>query len=112
MRAMACVVGLSGFLAAGCVTASPGESLAKVNFGFFNSLGAQVAFDHGCPQERIILIRSEGTSTADVDVCGVVRRYKSVTGVAGSGTSFTWLDVTTAYPPSALPAPLAPVTGK
>ncbi|HET8734060.1 MAG TPA: hypothetical protein VFM45_09850 [Anaeromyxobacteraceae bacterium] len=65
----------------------------------------------GCPPERIRVIRSEGV-TVDLDVCGVVRRYKSVASGATSGPAYTWLDVTNAYPSSALPAPLPPLPVK
>ena len=107
MKTMACVAGLLGLMASGCVTASPGEPIGKVNFGAMSTVGSQVAFDHGCPQDRIRVIKSEG-STVDLDVCGVVRRYKSVASGATTGLAYTWLDVTNAYPASALPAPLAP----
>jgi len=56
-----------------------------------------VTFEHGCPRDRILLIR-EGPSTLDLDVCGAVRRYKGVE--AGS-----WVDVTSLYPASSLPPP-------
>jgi hypothetical protein len=44
------------------------------------------------------MIRTD-VSTVDLDVRGAVRRYKNI----GSA----WLDVTTLYPPSGLPAALA-----
>jgi hypothetical protein len=111
MKTLACVAGLLGFVASGCVTAHPGEPIGKVNFGSMSTVGSQVSFDHGCPQDRIRVIKSEGP-TVDLDVCGVVRRYKSVASGAPSGPGYTWLDVTSAYPASALPAPLPPVEGK
>jgi hypothetical protein len=93
------------------VTASPGEQVGKVNFGPMITVGPQVAFDHGCPQERIRVIKSDGPAV-DLDVCGVVRRYKSVAGGATSGIPDTWLDVTNSYPASSLPQPLQPAAGK
>ncbi len=105
MKTLACAGGLAGLILGGCVTASPGESLGNVNFGAATTAGDQVSFDHGCPPDRIRVIRSEGV-TVDLDVCGVVRRYKSVASGARSGPAYTWLDVTNAYPASALPAPL------
>lgn len=111
MKIMACVAGVIALVASGCVTAHPGEQVSKVNFGPMGSVGSQVAFDHGCPPERIRVIRSEG-SAVDLDVCGVVRRYKFVASGASSGPPYTWLDVTSAYPASALPAPLPPADAK
>ena len=56
--------------------------------------------------ERIRLVRSgpdttyATATTADLDVCGVVRRYKGFAG--GPGSLFTWVDVTSLYPASSL----------
>jgi hypothetical protein len=111
MRIVACTAGLLALAASGCVTASPGEPVNKVNFGPMSTVGSQVAFDHGCSPDRIRVIRSEG-STVDLDVCGAVRRYKSVASGATSGPAYTWLDVTGAYPASALPSPLPAAAGK
>jgi len=81
-----------------CATApKPGESLAGVNVGDFANVGDQVSFDHACTSDRIRVIR-RGDNAVDLDVCGAVRRYKYLAG--------TWLDVTTLYPASALPASL------
>jgi hypothetical protein len=59
-------------------------------------------FDHGCPPERILVIRC-GSNTCDLDVCGAVRRYKVFNP---NSLHATWLDVTSMYPPSSLPPPL------
>ena len=94
----------------GCATPPrPGEPLAGFEWGVLSTLDAAAAFDHGCPKERIRLIRAGpfgGAGGADLDVCGAVRRYKVVAG--WSESTSTWLDVTSAYPPSALPPPLPP----
>ncbi len=111
MKTIGLVAGAIAIVMSGCVTASPGEPVGKVNFGSISTVGAQVAFDHGCPLERIRIIRSEG-STVDLDVCGIVRRYKSVASGAPAGPAYTWLDVTGSYPASVLPAPLPPAAGK
>ncbi|WP_242342408.1 hypothetical protein [Anaeromyxobacter terrae] len=66
-------------------------------------LTSAVAFDHGCAQDGIVVLRKAGAQ-ADLDVCGTVRRYKMV--FAGD-TSQTWVDVTALYPPASLPAPRA-----
>jgi hypothetical protein len=55
------------------------------------ALRAAATFDHGCP------------AAVDLDVCGVVRRYRWV-----SAGSQAWLDVTALYPASSLPPPLPP----
>jgi hypothetical protein len=96
----------------GCVTPQRGDTPARVSRAL-PTIGEQVAFDHpDCPVERIRLIRSgpdapmTTATTADWDICGAVRRYKSFGG--GRGSYDTWLDVTSLYPPSSLPAPLAP----
>ena len=67
------------------------------------SLPLQVEFDHGCPLDRIRLIRGFQSQTVDVDVCGSTRRY--VSQWRGPGAPGSWLDVTSLLPPSALPAP-------
>lgn len=100
------VIGLAG---SGCATV--GEPVSKAVVGPLASAGPQVAFDHGCPSERIRLIRRDDV-TADLDVCGVVRRYKMVASGLGGPPNYTWLDVTNSYPPGALPPPLPPVQGK
>jgi hypothetical protein len=97
------VAGLMALVVSGCATA--GQPVSQVHVGPLSGVGRQVAFDHGCPEERIMVIRSD-VPTVDLDVCGVVRRYKSVAGGASSSSTDTWLDVTSSYPPSALPAPL------
>ena len=85
---------------AACATAfTPGESVADINSGDFIALGHQVEFDYACASDRIRVIRGAYIAF-DLDVCGAVRRYKYV--------GRTWLDVTTLYPASALPAPLPP----
>jgi hypothetical protein len=111
MRLNYIVMGLIVLTAATCVTPSSGNPAADVTTGNLvggaldpPALAEQVAFDSGCARERIILIRTEGT-TADLDVCGTVRRFKAFAYRAG-GSAFTWLDVTSLYPPSWLPAPL------
>ncbi len=79
-------------LLAGCIASFPG-------------LVEKASFDHGCPEDRIRVLRHtwSGTATADLDVCGKVRRYQAV----GSHLP-TWFDVTNAYPASSLPAPTPP----
>jgi hypothetical protein len=63
-------------------------------------LGDQVEFDHRCPAKQVRLIRANAWGdNADLDVCGVVRRYRRL----GQGS---WVDVTASFPASALPAPL------
>ncbi len=108
MKPIHVVTVLLGLGAGACATSS-GQSVANMNAGFGQrgivvSAGRAAAFDHHCPPDRIRLIRADG-GTVDLDVCGQVRRYKAV---AGGFSEPTWLDVTTLYPPSALPAPLAP----
>jgi hypothetical protein len=107
MKAIGFVVGAIAVVSGGCVTASPGEPVGRVNFGSISTVGAPVGFDHGCPKERIRVVGSEG-STVDLDVCGAVRRYKSVASGAAAGPAYTWMDVTGSYPAGALPAPLPP----
>lgn len=99
------VAGLMALIVSGCATA--GQPVSQVYVGPLSGVGRQVAFDHGCPEQRIMVIRAEAP-TVDLDVCGVVRRYKSVGGGESSPSTGTWLDVTSSYPPSALPAPLPP----
>jgi hypothetical protein len=110
MRFAGIVIVVLGLFANGCATAQRGDPVGRGFFGSTEGIGRQVAFDHGCPEDRVRVIRGEFIAL-DLDVCGVVRRYKSVaSGLAGS--PFTWLDVTSAYPEAALPAPLPPTPGK
>ncbi len=95
-----------------CVTPQRGDAAARVSRAL-PGIGDQVAFDYpGCPVEPIRLVRSgpdttyASATTADWDVCGVVRRYKGF--ASGPGSLYTWVDVTSLYPASALPAPLGP----
>jgi hypothetical protein len=91
---------------AGCFTPRAGSSLQESWVGGWGtSISNQVQFDHGCAVEKIRWIRSDKNhNTADLDVCGVVRRYKSVRGF---GEELTWIDVTSLYPAAVLPSPLA-----
>jgi len=87
-------------------TPQRGESLEAINSGSFISIAHAVAFDHGCAADHVRVIRTEESLMAepravDMDVCGVVRRYKSIGG--------TWLDVTSLYPAATLPQPLPPM---
>lgn len=90
-----------------CVTAKPGQKVGVSTVGELSGIASPVEFDHSCPRERIRLIRSQ-RGTVDLDVCGSVRRYKSF-AAASEGSGATWLDVTSLYPPSALPPPLPPL---
>ena len=101
------VVGLIG---SGCATAGNGDPIGNAYVGTIATVGPQVAFDHNCPKDRIRVIRGEA-NTVDLDVCGAVRRYKSVSS-GQNAQQYTWLDVTNAYPASALPVPLPPTPGK
>ena len=85
-----------------CATAAkPGTTLVESGYSDFRN---QVAFDYaGCPLDHVRVIRTIQLTT-DIDVCGVVRRYRAF----WEGNSFGWLDVTSLYPPSALPPPLPP----
>ena len=95
------LVALSSGCASTPVAALHGETTRVSKF-----LVDAVAFDHGCKQDRIALLRKAGAQ-ADLDVCGAVRRYKMVF----SGEIFeTWVDVTELYPPDSLPKPLAEST--
>ena len=95
------LVALSSGCASTPVAALHGETTRVSKF-----LVDAVAFDHGCKQDRIALLRKAGAQ-ADLDVCGAVRRYKMVF----SGESFeTWVDVTELYPPDSLPKPMAEST--
>ena len=86
-----------------CATArQPGDRVADATVGLLSTIAGQVAFDHGCAEDRIRVIRFLEPAV-DLDVCGVVRRYKSV---ASGGGGHTWLDVTGSYPASARPEPL------
>ena len=104
MKTIAMLVGVVALMSSACVTTpgpnTPLTDVASPLANRFNTLADQVAFDHPCPPERVRVIRSEW-HTVDADVCGVVRRYKSIGGVDA-----TWVDVTTLYPASALPPPL------
>ncbi len=73
----------------------------------YDVLTAQVEFDYGCPAQKIRLIRYDGHRAVDLDVCGVVRRYKSFGGEE-AGKTPTLVDVTRLYPADALPKPLPP----
>jgi hypothetical protein len=96
-------------LAGGACAATPqrGESLDAINSGSYISIERAVAFDHGCAADHIRVIRTAESLlgaepfAVDLDVCGVVRRYKSIDG--------TWLDVTSLYPAATLPQPLPPM---
>ncbi|BDG04695.1 hypothetical protein [Anaeromyxobacter oryzae] len=62
-------------------------------------LATTVESEHRCPPERITVIRMDDSMDADyfeLDVCGSVRRYEKFQG----GDTFTWVDVTTLYPPT------------
>lgn len=91
-----------------CVTAKPGQKVGVSTVGELSGIAGPVEFDHSCPKERIRLIRSR-RGTVDLDVCGSVRRYKSFAPASENDPGPTWLDVTSMYPPGALPAPLPPL---
>jgi hypothetical protein len=104
MTSRAIVAGLAVGAAAACATPGPGALLSESN----PNIQAQVEFDHGCEPERVRFIRSDRSHvTVDLDVCGVVRRYKAF-GTGAPGNAVTWLDVTTLYPAHTLPAPPPP----
>ena len=109
MRVVGIVGVVVGLVASGCATAGHGDPVGNATYGTLGTVAAQVSFDYDCPKDRILVIRSE-RNTVDLDVCGTVRRYKSF--ASGQATGYTWLDVTNAYPASALPPPLPPVAGK
>jgi hypothetical protein len=109
MRFVGIVGMVVGLVVSGCATVGGPISDAKV--GPLATAGSQVSFDYNCPEERIRLIRTDNT-TIDLDICGVVRRYKSVASGIGGAPAYTWLDVTNSYPASALPSPLPPAKGK
>lgn len=91
-------------LAACATVAKPKKGTALVEASpLFSELANTAAFDHGCPEERVLFMRMS-VNTFDLDVCGAVRRYKMF-GSFGSG--FTYLDVTSLYPASSLPPPLS-----
>jgi hypothetical protein len=99
-----------GLVSSGCSTVGHGDSVSRATIGTLSTVAPQVAFDHNCPEDRIRVIRWL-ISTVDLDVCGSVRRYKSVdSGLAAAKN--TWMDVTNSYPASALPTPLPPALGK
>ena len=86
-------------LLAGCATplqTTTGEA-AYLNADLIDA----VEFDHRCSAQSIRIIR-KGRDVADLNVCGQVRRYREVGTTHGSLQ--LWLDVTTLYPPSALPS--------
>jgi hypothetical protein len=92
-----------------CAAPRAGANLSQTRTGlgdWLPGLDEQVQFDHGCAPKRVQVIRFSAI-TVDLDVCGAVRRYKRF-GSQDSMTPFTWLDVTSLYPASALSAPLAP----
>jgi hypothetical protein len=93
-----CLLALSS--AACSSTPKRGESVAGIMTGWLVGLASRAEFDHGCPAQRVRVIRTDPQGIADLDVCGAVRRYLAI--------SATWLDVTALYPASALPKPLAP----
>jgi hypothetical protein len=98
------IAGLLVVSTVACATPRPGARLTESN----PNIQAQVEFDHGCAPEKVRFIRYDNSRvTADLDVCGVVRRYKAF-GTGSPGDAVTWLDVTTLYPAGALPAPLPP----
>ena len=101
-RAALLMLLLVGSLGACATARQPGDRVADAKVGLLSTIAGQVAFDHGCAEDRIRVIRFFGPAV-DLDVCGVVRRYKSV--ASGDG-GHAWLDVTSSYPASALPAPL------
>jgi hypothetical protein len=104
-------------LGVACAAPKAGGNLEEKNqLTAGSGVGRQVAFDHGCPPEKVRVIRflsgdpyegGSGVSTVDLDVCGVVRRYKAFAGGMAQ-TAIVWLDVTSLYPPASLPAPLPP----
>ena len=104
-------------LAGACAAPRTGANLTESNsLTATSDIKSQVAFDHGCPLERVRVIRSlpAGSSSAigtvgtvDLDVCGLVRRYKALAGGVGQ-PSLAWLDVTTLYPATSRPPPLPP----
>lgn len=104
MRGFGMAMMAVGVIAGGCATA--GSPVSEAYVGTISTVGSQVAFDHNCPKDRIRVIRSED-NTVDLDVCGAVRRYKSVAS-GQKGPPYTWLDVTASFPASALPSPLPP----
>ncbi len=111
-RSVLAAIAALSLIEGACVTPQRGDAAERVSRAL-PGIGDQVAFDHpDCPVERIKLIRSgpdttyASATTADWDVCGAVRRYKGFAG--GPGSLFTWVDVTSLYPASALPAPLPP----
>ncbi len=101
MKTFGLVLGMLGLAASACFTPGRGDTVPNTFVGPFSDLGDQVAFDHNCPKERVRLVRrGPAARTVDLDVCGTVRRYRMVEN--------SWLDVTSLYPASSLPAPLPP----
>ena len=87
-----------------CAGPSAGSRLSEAN----EWVQDQVEFDHGCPSANVRIIRRDKRGgTVDLDICGVVRRYKGF-GTGNAGDLTTWLDVTTLYPAASLPQPLPP----
>lgn len=107
---------ISSLVLSGCATIPPSGSPASEASPL--TVASSAAFDHGCPLEQVRIIRADAeyivrASTVDLDVCGSVRRYKVIRDSGGPAHRQTWLDVTSLYPASSLPAPLsssAPVT--
>jgi hypothetical protein len=96
-------------LVAGATSCAMPKSGSRATDWRRDNLAAQVQFDHGCPAEKIRWIRNDDWRALDLDVCGVVRRYKTFVSADGSNVP-TLVDVTALYPASALPAPLPPDT--
>lgn len=109
---------LAGATVIGCATTIPpaGAPLSPAsspNGAGVPAVANAASFDHGCPPEQIRVIRADASSfesanTIDLDVCGAVRRYKAFKVVHPNGMEWiaTWLDATSLYPASSLPAPL------
>jgi len=86
-------------LVAGCAT--PLQTSTGGTAYLDKDLIGAVEFDHGCSAQDMRIIRT-GRGVVDLNVCGQVRRYR-VVGTT-HGTLPLWLDVTSLYPPSALPS--------
>jgi hypothetical protein len=106
MQTMRLAAGIVALITGGCAATRSGVPLSNFYIGDLSFAGRQVAFDHDCPEDHVRIIRAEGP-TIDLDVCGAVRRYKVVAG-PGQYNYPVLLDVTSAYPVTALPAPLPP----
>jgi hypothetical protein len=112
MKERVALAALLTLVMAGCATTMPASG-EPASLASPSTVADTAAFDHGCPLERVRMLRADAkyvnvTSTVDLDVCGAVRRYKGFRGFEGntSTTSQTWVDVTSLYPPSTLPAPI------